>query len=698
MFPWLVKNLRKHLTNVSIRRKLIYAMFLTVSIPLIISGVLSLWFFYNLSYKNTANTVLDKVHIASLIMENKKLSLLAACKSVAEDNLVLVNTELLLFQPITSYLAEIRDKNKLAFALILDASGQVIVSANQVMPVFGQRYFSQASLEFAATNGGSSFVTHMGGENFLANENLTFIDGTLELSMVALHPLLNHNGSLLGYACMGMMLGTEIGGHAGTVSFMETARTQLKVPFLITNMSQVIKYSDGASDFKPFPDNLYKWMGQGQSDRIWTLPIGKDTYLCGFLQLKDDVGTIVGSIGVAFPLAEYLNMRMTVTFIIIGVLILAFTIAVLVALYLAKMLSAPIIAVAEGAKKIIKGDFDFKMPVTGNDEIGVMAEEFSVMTLQLKTLVRELGKEVAEHKNSENKVRQLNEELEQRVEIRTQELTNSNEALAESLSILRNTQKQLVEAEKLASLGTLVAGMAHELNTPIGNSLTAASFLESSTRDFKEHLRENKITQSDLRDFIEKSAEAAGHIKTSMVRAAEKVRFFKQVAVSQEDESPALISLAEYVEELSASFGPQFMKQGCSIENLAAPTAIISVFPAALYQVFVNLLQNCMLHGFEGRDSGTIRIETFEDGKNSEDVEIFIRDDGVGMSSETLPRIFDPFFTTKRGEGRAGLGLSIVYNIVTGKLHGRIECRSKPNEGTTMRLVIPRNRKTGKLQ
>jgi signal transduction histidine kinase len=260
-------------------------------------------------------------------------------------------------------------------------------------------------------------------------------------------------------------------------------------------------------------------------------------------------------------------------------------------------------------------------------------------------------------------------------------------ANADSYRQLQEAQQQLVEREKLAALGSLVAGVAHELNTPIGNSLVIASTLEDRTTEIEVLNNGNTLRRSDLRTFIDAAREASTLLMRSLRNAAELVNSFKQVAVDQASAKRRLFNLHQASQEIVMTMKNQVRKAGHHIVLEMPDDIEMDSFPGPYGQVVINLINNALLHAFEGREGGEIRMWAVQLG--AERVRIVFQDDGKGIAVEHQARIFDPFFTTKLGQGGNGLGLSITYNIVTSLLDGSIRVDSEAGVGTRFTIDLP---------
>lgn len=287
--------------------------------------------------------------------------------------------------------------------------------------------------------------------------------------------------------------------------------------------------------------------------------------------------------------------------------------------------------------------------------------------------------DITEKHRYEENILQLNATLEHRVEDRTRELTDA-------LGQLRAAQSELVRTEKMSALGSLVAGIAHELNTPIGNSLTVASTLQDHANHFADGISKG-LTRSRLDEFVANTQQGAGILMRGLQHAAELVSSFKQVAVDQTSLNRRTFDLHSTVTEILLTLGPSIRKSTHVVVSDIPADIVMDSFPGPLGQVLTNLINNALLHAFEGREHGTVSIRAAMDGP--ERIQLLVSDDGGGIAHGHLARVFDPFFTTKLGQGGSGLGLNIVYNLVTKTLGGTIHVASAPGEGATFSMSLP---------
>ena len=287
--------------------------------------------------------------------------------------------------------------------------------------------------------------------------------------------------------------------------------------------------------------------------------------------------------------------------------------------------------------------------------------------------------DITEQKQQEERIHELNTLLEQRVHERTAKLSSALEGL-------RRTQKELLQSEKLASLGALVAGVAHELNTPIGTAVTVASTLVQTHKRFKE-MAETGLTRSGLAEYLSDVQEGGLIIERNLERAAELIGGFKQLAVDQTSYQRRSFSVHEVVQEIILSMKPTLRKTKFELVTDVPQDLVLDSLPGPLGQVLINLINNALVHAFGDRDTGTISLSAraTEPGWLS----VTVSDDGRGIPEEHQRKIFDPFFTTKMGQGGSGLGLHITYTLVTGPLGGNIELHSTPGQGTSFVLHLP---------
>jgi signal transduction histidine kinase len=269
-----------------------------------------------------------------------------------------------------------------------------------------------------------------------------------------------------------------------------------------------------------------------------------------------------------------------------------------------------------------------------------------------------------------------------------QEVQQRTKELSQSLDDLRTAQDRLVQTEKFAALGRLVAGVAHEINTPVGNSLTVASTFINKTDRFEADVASGNIRRSSLNEYLAAGREAALQIMANLRHTIDLVQSFKEVAADRSFSDRRGFDLGQVTEQIVKSLRSVLQDQELTLSVDCEPDLAMNSYPGPYGQVIMNLVLNSAAHAFPDEARGSVRIAARAFDKNN--VEILILDDGCGMNQEIRRQAFDPFFTTRRDQGKVGLGLHIVYNIVTNRLGGRIELETKPGEGTIIRMIVPR--------
>jgi len=300
------------------------------------------------------------------------------------------------------------------------------------------------------------------------------------------------------------------------------------------------------------------------------------------------------------------------------------------------------------------------------------------LLLSIFTVLR-LSKAIRSEQLAQKDLAQLNAQLENRVQERTRQLEKSMESL-------RLAQDHLVESAKMAALGQLVAGVSHEINTPIGIGVTAASFLHDYTTEISTLMQKQNLKKDELDHYLDSTRESAGIILANLERAANLVKSFKQVAVDQSDDEKREFKLRDYLTQIITSLESEFKQGKHQAEIVPGEEIMVTTSPGVIAQIMTNLLLNTINHAFRGRQGGTTTISC---RREDDSIHIVVSDNGAGMPTEVLRHMFEPFFTTQRGAGSMGLGMHIVYNLVTQKLHGMISAKSEPGSGTTISIRIP---------
>lgn len=320
--------------------------------------------------------------------------------------------------------------------------------------------------------------------------------------------------------------------------------------------------------------------------------------------------------------------------------------------------------------------------VRRSGELFPLEQKISELQLNGQRLFIGIMRDISERRQAEQAIERSRAEAEQA----RQEAQRKADELAALLSELQQAQAQLVESEKMASLGGLVAGIAHEINTPVGIGVTAASSLQERVAALRGLMANKRMKRSDLEQFLERVEEGSSILLGNLHRAAELVQSFKQVAVDQATDTRRHFKLCAYLDEVLLNLHPRLKKTRHQVRIDCPRDLEVDSYPGSLSQVVTNLVTNSLVHGFEDREQGHIDICI---AVREQRLIFEYRDDGKGIPAEHLAQVFEPFFTTRRGQGGSGLGLHVVYNIVTRHLNGSIRCSSEPGQGTTFTIEIP---------
>lgn len=343
------------------------------------------------------------------------------------------------------------------------------------------------------------------------------------------------------------------------------------------------------------------------------------------------------------------------TFVLLIIYIIAISILIFIIYYTISGVIEPIQTITRYGKQVSSGDFSHNLPthfIDRDDEIGDLSRSFAIIT------------DVFREKNMllENRIRDKNDEI----------------------------QKQyhyIIENEKLASLGTLVAGVAHEINTPIGVALTSSTYIQKLCDETRYKFDNNKLKKSDLSDFLNNLDESNKLLLDNIYRSANLIRRFKKIAVDQSSEDRSIFNVNDHIESIIVSLKHEYKNRNILIKNYCPSNLTLDGYPGAFAQIITNLIMNSLHHAYNGEKNNGLIIITAQ--KLDGFIEFHYTDDGSGISKSNLENIFEPFFTTNREDGNSGLGLHIVLNIVTKLLNGMITCDSDEGSGVHFTITIP---------
>lgn len=399
----------------------------------------------------------------------------------------------------------------------------------------------------------------------------------------------------------------------------------------------------------------------------------------------EDKNTIYGHIEIGLYLneveSEIRKRTYHLSFLFLAILA---GVAILLRWFLSALLVTPVITLSNIARNLAVGNFKDHIYSDRKDEIGGLINNFDVMRKNLKSSFDEVKSknQAIQIKNDklikiDSEIKNLNKNLEDKVEVRTLKLKKSLQELSE-------TQNKLIEIEKMASLGRLVSGVAHEINTPIGVCITALSHTSSETDTLRKHFDQEVLSRIELENYLDGQIEANQMIQDNLDRAANLVKSFKSVSVEQSSNLPVKFSLKEAIDVILDKYRDEYSRISLTL-NCDKRLVIISYLDA-FTKIIENMLLNSFQHGFENANKGSIEINVSVNGGH---LCLNYVDNGKGMNDESVNNIFEPFYTTKRGVGGTGLGMHIVYNLVTQKLKGDITCQSEPTKGISITIRIP---------
>ncbi|WP_319244964.1 HAMP domain-containing sensor histidine kinase [uncultured Propionivibrio sp.] len=337
---------------------------------------------------------------------------------------------------------------------------------------------------------------------------------------------------------------------------------------------------------------------------------------------------------------------------LIEIVVLNALLGVMLYAAMSRIVIRPLLDLSKAFRELASEDHVSELKLRGEDEFGEVVDAYNRIE------------------------RRLVSDIERRSAVE-QELLRTNRELSATLDTLKQAQDTLVQSEKFASLGELVAGVAHEINTPVGVALTGASCLQEETRRMQVWLDQGVIRKSDLAQFVARVDEGAQLVMSNVERAAHLIQSFKQVSVDASSDERRQFRLGDYLDEVLTSLRPKFRHRRVRVTCACPRDVEMNSCPGLLAQVVTNLVLNALMHGYDEDGAGEIALDVRDEG---DWVEMICRNDGHPIPVEHLPRIFDPFFTTRRGRGGTGLGLNIVANIVTHRLGGTIRVSSAPGE------------------
>ncbi len=402
-----------------------------------------------------------------------------------------------------------------------------------------------------------------------------------------------------------------------------------------------------------------------------------------YIELTKPIVNESGTIGYAYVRASQDELSAyTQTRILLDILIalVALGSAFFISSRLQQRFTTPIENLLDVVQKVSKDkNYQIRAPIAPIKEYNMLGRAFN-------TMLDRIEQQISKLQQAEQENRQLTLSLEQKIAHRTDALKTSNQELLNTLATLHQYQNQIVETEKMASLGQMVAGVAHEVNTPIGLGVTASTLLQDKLADIQKAYDEKKLTSSQLAKFLAESKENLGIIYRNMERAASLISSFKRVAVDQSNDNRRQFNMLQLINEVLLSLRPNLKKTQHQVVVSCPSELVLDSKPGPINQILINLIMNSLIHAFDNIEQGEINIAVVVAQNNCQ---LVYTDNGAGVPESIKRRIFDPFVTTKRGEGGSGLGLHLVYNLVTQALNGKIQLESSLGQGIRIQIDFP---------
>ena len=400
----------------------------------------------------------------------------------------------------------------------------------------------------------------------------------------------------------------------------------------------------------------------------------------------NDVG---GALEIIVPIETIVsNNKANTIQISVMVFILLVILITIIYFYIDKKILNSIRQISSFVNKIKNGDLDENLEINHNNELETLSTDINSMKHCLKDSMLEFSHEIKKRKEAEDNANNKSIHLEKEIIIKKSELKNREDQLIKAFIQLKTTQRDLMESQRMATIGELVGIITHEVSTPLGTSITSSSFTEYITNELEILFESDELSEDDLRDYLKKVKENSEMTIQSLNRVVNLLQSFKHIAIDQTLEDKREFMLKEYIDEILLSLGSKIKKYKHKIKVDIDENTKINSYPGYFYQIITNFINNSYLHGFEGIEEGTITISANILGDK---LELTYCDNGTGIDRDIKEQIFEQYFTTKKGNGGTGLGLSIIRDIVTNKLQGTIKLESEINRGIKFIILIPKD-------
>lgn len=463
---------------------------------------------------------------------------------------------------------------------------------------------------------------------------------------------------------------------------LNTKLKQLITPAFINYIHIYEKNNDGKTTyFTGFNKNVYYPSIPDKIDQIEQLSslIYHQDHAELIVTIQQDQKT-VGYLYIQSSTKNITDFNKQLIFIAILFLLFGLTLSIALALFIKNKINQPISTMVESIQEISQSkNYNKRIEKLPIIELDILAKNINIL---LNRTEKHINKKDEKHQQ----ILLQNSVLAEKVQARTDALKESNQELLSTLEKLHQFQGQLVETEKMASLGDMVAGIAHEVNTPIGLGVTASTLMNDRLKEIKQAFEDKSLKSSQLKKFLNQGEENIGIIYRNLERAAKLISSFKKVAVDQSSADTLTFNVEELLEEVLITLKAKLTKAHIELTIDCPKSLIIESKPGPINQILINLILNSIIHGFESQPDGKINISVVY---LSDQLHVTYKDDGVGIDESMKPKIFEPFTTTKRGSGGSGLGMHLVFNLVTQALNGHIDFESSAGQGTTFNIIFP---------
>jgi signal transduction histidine kinase len=415
--------------------------------------------------------------------------------------------------------------------------------------------------------------------------------------------------------------------------------------------------------------------------RYFTARLDEDNQVIEIIRPVNIEQQTLGYVYVRMSTESFFSYIGSTRMVQVATIVLIIIAAFLVALKYGQMLATPIQDTNLMLQKVARSrDYSLRFSVSN-------VREYDHMLDSINILLSRVEEYISKQQQAERELQALNSRLEEEVNQRTVALKSANTELIQTLEKLHQFQRQIVENEKMASLGDMVAGVAHEVNTPIGLGITASTMMLDRLAVIDQQFKDKTLKASAMDRFINESRENLNIIYRNLDRAAQLISSFKQVAVDQSSEEAREVNVKQLIEETLMSMRPRLKKVRHTISIDCSETLNVMCKAGPLNQILINLIMNSLIHAFETVENG--KIDVIASLTDDQKLKIIYKDNGSGIPSSIKKRIFDPFVTTKRGQGGSGLGMHLVFNLVTQALNGNIKLESEEGSGVEFTLTIP---------